>query len=46
MFAPNISVMLSSKIPGGFAGYLMTWAMLNQFVKPKIFDTYDQEVAK
>ena len=46
IFAPIISVMLSSKIEGGFSGYLMTWAILNQFIKPKIFDTYDQKVAK
>ena len=45
MFAPIISVMLSSKIEGGFSGYLMTWAILNQFIKPKIFDTYNQRVA-
>ena len=45
LFAPIINLMIGSEITGGISGYLLTWALLNQFVKTKIFQTYDQEVA-
>jgi hypothetical protein len=43
LFLPIIQLMVGSEIGGGFEGYMMTWALMNRFVKPKVFDTFDQE---
>jgi hypothetical protein len=43
LFLPIIQLMAGSKIDGGFEGFLLTWALMDKFVKPKVFDTYEGE---